>query len=377
MPDQLLALVLCLTGQADAGVDDLIVAHEETMARIEVIAVESDLYRQRPNLPQQLERRDLWAKDAKRERKRFAFADTRFADGSPMNDVRADLLADDQFVRILWNWDETRQAAAADSSGVRGEILPTGATGSGWFLDASTMLLQRVRPKVNDKGWSAGEYVRAGGNAKVLPGVEQLGYRLVPVAVDHPDTRTSGRPPASGVKSTLYFAPDLGGIVLKQVHEYPAGSGATEPLRVEVTAVKLEQVDGGIMLPTRVKFVTMAVGPPPRVIDQAMIVSQVAINEHVPESAFDFRFPPGTIVTQQTANGPIEHVWGEDNQPAETRSPRPPLYAYPIFFFYYMGIDGSAINIIALGLVGLILVYGIARFLRSRQCRKQQASTAS
>ena len=360
-----LTVCFCLVGQSDPSLEELIAAHEATMAKVQVIVVESDLYRRPRNLPEEFERRDSWAKDASRVRKRFAFAKATLVDGSPLNDVCADLLDDGKSVRMLVNWDERRRAAVPQSSGLRGELLPPDSRGHTWFLDPSIVLLQDVQPKMVDRGWSASEYLRAGANVKLLPSVEILGHKAVPVSIDHPDTKNGGATPGSGVKSTIYFAPELGGIVLKQVHDYPAG--ASPPMRMDATAVEFENVGGKIILPSHVKIVTTVIGPPRRIVDEVRVVARVAINGDVPDNAFNFRFPKGTIVTEASTSGLVEHVWGENDQPAESRSPRPPIYAYPLLFLYLLGLDGRAMSIIALGLGGLIIVYGTTRYLRWRQ----------
>ncbi len=360
MPAHLLAALLCLPGQTT--VDELIAAHEATMAKIKSVAVECDIYRQQPGKSEVLERRDAWAKDANSERRRFGFLETTFSDGTPLGDVCGDLLIDKTSVRLLMNWDDVRGKAAIDSKGIRAEILPPGAYGHAWFHDSSFLLLQRVQPETTN--WTVGEYLRKFPSAtKVLPPVVHRGRTLIPVSVD---------PGGVKVKSTIYFAPECDGLVLKQVHDYPVAASRTVPMRSEATVVEIGQFAGEIRLPTRIKYQTTIVGPPVQVIDEVTVVSQVAVNDDVPADALDFRFPAGTIVVQRSPTGGlgVEHVWGPDNEPAETRVPTPPWWMYALAVIHF-GIDTRLLTIIALLLA---LLSATAYYLIRRQRRKLQAA---
>lgn len=371
MPAHLLACLLCLPGQANGELDGLIAAHEATMAKIKSLLVECDTFQIQAGKPPEHTYHEIAAWDATRTRTRFEFPVTRLPDGSKRGLVCGDLLGDSRGVRSLVNWDERTGKQAAGSDDLRAEILLGRPKTHNWLRDPAEFLLQRVR--INGDPWEVGDYLSRGSAVKVLPAVTENGRSLIPVSLNHPSFGVTA--PGTGIKSTLFFAPDCGGLILKQVHDVPKGSGFTVPMRVESTVTDLKRMADGLLLPASTRHLMTSTGSGKQYrIEHIQQLVNLQINQDVPESAFDFRFPEGIVVKDRTQPGGIlMHRWGAADAPAETWVEQAPVWAYALAAVEY-GADTRVLNLIALLTAFVCLT---AWFLIRRQRRKQQAAVTS
>jgi hypothetical protein len=366
MPVQLLACLLCLPGQADAAVEELIAAHEATMAKIESIAIEFESYQCEPGKPPRLDRRYAWASDGQRTRRQFALKDTTFPDRSPLRDVCGDMFSNGQMNRMLLNWDDQRKRAAEDARGVWATISVPPAPSHPWFVDGNVMLVQTIQVNTLDKTWNAGEFIRAAGNVKMLPHARENGIELIGVSMDHPDTAKKGK--WNGVKSTLYFHSGHGMLIWKQVHDLPAAPGATAPIRYELVVVRADEIAPGIVLPVHVRraiHARQSQGQAQNLVwENTLRACNIAVNEQVPERAFDFRFPAGTIVTDMSQTGVLlQHRWGADNRPVETWAVVPSKpWEFPDMAFFQFIAGAAAV----VAFVCAFTVYFLRRWRKQR-----------
>ncbi|MEX2026859.1 MAG: hypothetical protein WEH44_06150, partial [Pirellulaceae bacterium] len=195
----------------------------------------------------------------------------------------------------------------------------------------------------------------------------------IPVTVNHPSFGKAA--PGVGIVSTLYFAPDCGGLILKQVHDLPKGSGFTVPMRVESNVTDLKRMAGGLLLPAGTRHLMTSTAPGPQYrIEHIQQLVNLQINQDVPESAFDFRFPEGVVVKDRTQpGGVLMHRWGAADVPAETWVEQPPAWAYVLIAVEY-GADTRVLTLLAL-LTSFVCL--TAWYLIRRQRRKQQVAVTS
>lgn len=342
------------------------------MAKLQSLAVECDHFDCRPGKPPELSYHHFAARDAARTRSRSAHHKTRMPDGRKIGLVCLDLLEDSRGVRLLQNWDDRTGQSVADSDGVRAELLPGGPRRHPWLCDPDTLLLQKVQTVGLDV-LEVGAYLRANGSAKVLPAVEERGRRLVPVAVNHPKFGQAA--PSVGIKSTLYFAPDAGGLILKQVHDIPAGSGFTVPVRMESTVEQLQTLPGGLVLPRTIRQTVTGTKPgAPTYFENLLRVSALQVNEQVNDEMFAFHFPEGILVRNYTQAGEVlVHRWGPDDKPVETWVDQPPAWAFTLARVLF-GMNTSTLSVTALAFA---LACGTASYLIRRQRRRQQTAVTS
>jgi hypothetical protein len=370
MSPHLLACVLCLPAQVT--VDGLVAQHEATMAKVQSLAVECDYFSCQPGELPVPYYHNFAARDAARTRTRSAHPRTRTPDGRKIGIVFLDLLEDARGVRLLQNWDERTGNPIGDSDGIRAELIAAGPRRHPWVVKPEALLLQQVQP-AGGEIWDVGAYLRANGSAKVLPAVEENGRRLVPVAVNHPKFGTLG--PGAGIKSTLYFAPDAGGLIVKQVHDIPPSSGVTAPVRQESTVEQLQELPGGLVLPRAIRYTLTDVKPGSKSHFEMLIrIALIQVNEQVPDEALAFRFPAGILVKDYTQpGGVLVHRWGEDDKPAETWVDQPPAWAFTLARVAY-GLNAQTLSLSALALA---LACGTAWYLIRRQRRRQQTAVPS
>jgi hypothetical protein len=371
MSPHLLACLLCLPGQAT--VDELLAQHEATMAKVQSLAVECDYFHCQPGEIPKLSYQSSAARDAGRTRTRSAQPAARTDDGQNIGIVTVDLLEDARGVRLLENWDERTGSPIADSDGIRAELIAAGTRRHPWVVKPEALLLQQVQP-AGSEVWDVSAYLRANGSAKVLPEVQENGRRLIPVAVDHPKFGTLA--PGTGIKSTLYFAPDAGGLILKQAHDIPPSTGAvTAPVRQESTALQLQELQGGLVLPRTIRYTLTDLKPGSKPhVEMLIRVTSLQVNEQVPDAALAFRFPAGILVKDYTQpGGVLVHRWGEDDQPAETWVDQPPAWAFTLARVIY-GLNAQTLSFSALALA---LACGTAWYLIRRQRRRQQTAVTS
>jgi hypothetical protein len=370
MPAQLLFCLLCLSGRT---VDELISAHEATMAKIEAVAVECDYYWLNSGAVPEHTYYLSVARDATRNRTRFEVPNR--PNGKVSGLVCADLLDDGRYVRLLQNWDQLAGQEVVGSDWLRAEILITGLRGQPghpWIYDPLMLLLQRVQLPGGSESFHVGDYLRKGGKVQVLPAVHEIGRQLIPVSLNHP--QFGNKTPGVGITSTLYFAPECGGLILKQAHDVPAGSGFATPVRVESTVAGIQPLPGGIILPRSVRHIFIDKTTGKVYFDHVVKVSTLQINDEVPESAFDFHFPEGIVVTDRTQpGGVLKHRWGPGDAPAETWVDQPPPWAIGLAMVYW-GLDTRVVSL--LGIL-LAVLSGSAWYLLRRQRRRLQALAAS
>lgn len=341
------------------------------MARIKAVALECDYHFVKPGEVPEHTYRQAVARDAARMRSRFEFPKTQLANGKKTGLVCGDLFQDSGGVRSLVNWDAHTGKPAADSDGMRAEILRLGPKGHPWIVEPTALLLQQVQSTGGDV-WEAGDYLHQSGSVRILPAVEESGRRLIPVSVNHP--LFGNKAPGVGIKSTLYFAPDCGGLIFKQVHDVPNGYGFTAPVRMESTVVNLQPLDDGLLLPVSIRHVTTGSGGTPLYFDHVVTVSSITVNEDVPESAFDFRYPKGIIVKDHTQpGGTLMHRWGADDAPDKTWVEEPPMWAYVVVGLQY----GEYTRVLTGSVVVFALLCGTAWMLIRRQRRRQQTAVTS
>ena len=368
MSSHLLACLLSLCGQTT--IDELIDQHEATMARAQSLAVECR-YFQPGGLPE-LTYRSFAARKAGRTRTRSAHPRTRTTDGQRIGIVCIDLLEDARGVRLLQNWDELTAQPIADSDGVRAELSAVGSRRHPWVVKPESLLLQQVQPAGGDV-WDVRAYLLANGSAKILPAVEENGRRLVPVSVNHP--KFGAVAPGGGIKSTLYFAPEVFGLILKQVHDIPPGSGVASSVRQESTVEQLQELPGGLVLPRTIRYTLTDIKPGAKPHFEMLIrITSIQINERVDDDLFDFRFPAGTLVKDYTRPGEVlVHRWSDDDKPAETWVDQPPAWVFTLARVAY-GLSAQTLSVIALTLA---LACGTAWYLIRRQRRRQQTAVTS
>jgi hypothetical protein len=137
----------------------------------------------------------------------------------------------------------------------------------------------------------------------------------------------------------------------------------------------LKRMADGLFLPAGTRHLMTSTAPGPQYrIEHIQQFVNLQINQEVPDSAFDFRFPEGIVVKDRTQPGGIlMHRWGAADAPAETWVEQAPVWAYALIAVEY-GADSRVLTLIALLASFLCLT---AWFLIRRQRRKQQSAVTS
>ena len=259
-----------------------------------------------------------WARDQRRERQHYRqLIGKREVKGQALN--IGDLLDDGSTRRAILNWDyEGKLKSVPLTSGAAQASIQKRSRDP--FRDTfpaplARTLLQEVQAQNFDSIRSLPDFLRESPSVRVEKNAVPGYFKIVAA---HPDDRGGGN--CKGCVARLVFDSAHGGLICRTKFEVSANKAATAPAPtiVESEVLKWSEPKPGVFIPMETRSRAVAPkfdnGKDKVLADAKMVVSNVRINEAVPDSAFRLAFPENAIVNDLTDPAkPQYHLWGPND----------------------------------------------------------------
>ncbi|MBC8003326.1 MAG: hypothetical protein H7X97_12135 [Opitutaceae bacterium] len=318
-------LFVAVFGQANPQVESLVTRQQSSLGLLWAVEADIDVYYSNPNGkasdPPVHVWHYHWARDTQRERLHYRQLVGETKNKEQLSD-RGDMLDDGSVRRVLMNWDYSKAEM----------VLPDGPNNISAqlrqrsrqpprtiFLNPlANVILQAVQPQQMDIVRTVPEFIDESPQVTLVK-TDQAGQEEVIAA--HPDDRNGGN--YKGCVTHLVFDAVHGGLICRQKTRSPANSHATLPNTIDLEIVKWSEPRPGVFLPleTRRTAVVFEAGDAKGQLaaESRMVISNVKVNEEVPESAFSLPFPKNLVVEDSTDPAkPVFHLWGADDKIAAT-----------------------------------------------------------
>jgi hypothetical protein len=313
------------TPQADVGLREALRAHESTLALVQRVAF-TFTCRLDYVAGSRVQHDDFvtrCARDSGRERlqEQHLENEEQSAGTAKLAYHDRDVLSEGSKSYRLWGWDPMRPKAIApgNQSGVKGTIEPRTAS-PGLYIDPFHFLLLTFGYPTSDARQTLSEFVKNSARVE-WRGKVRIGERtLLQLRAYWPGA--DGNPP-DGSYHDIFFDPSIGFLVRRTVeHVETLGSRAQKgvpftPTDRTTEIAELRDFGDGVFFPTSVVFTIQHVGDSEPYLRRTCAVTDLTVNQPLPQDAFDFRFPANLLVqTYPPVDGKVKtELWGPDNKP--------------------------------------------------------------